>query len=57
MLAKRPIERRMLKWLLSGQRRVAKKAAFELVATAAVGAGLSRWQQALKALEQADASP
>jgi hypothetical protein len=33
-----------------------EKAAFELVAVAAVGAGMSRWQQALRALEQADAS-
>jgi len=34
-----------------------EKAAFELIAAAAVGAGLLRWQQAMKVLEEAgDAS-
>jgi hypothetical protein len=35
-----------------------EKAAFELIATAATGAGLLRWQRAIKALEEtSDASP
>jgi len=33
-----------------------EKAAFEIVATAAAAAGLSRWQKALEVLEAADAS-
>jgi hypothetical protein len=33
-----------------------EKGAFELIATAAMAAGLFRWRQALNALEQADAS-
>ena len=34
-----------------------EKAAFELIAAAAVGAGLLRWQQAMKALEEAGDAP
>ena len=34
-----------------------EKAAFELIATAAVAAGLLRWQQAIKALEEAGDAP
>lgn len=33
------------------------KAAFEIVATAAIGAGLLRWERAVKALEEADNAP
>ena len=32
-------------------------AAFELMATAAMGAGLLRWQQAIKVLEESDDAP
>jgi hypothetical protein len=34
-----------------------EKAAFELIATAAVAAGLLRWQRAVKALEEAGDAP
>lgn len=34
-----------------------EKASFELIAAAALGAGLLRWQQAIKALEQAGDAP
>jgi hypothetical protein len=34
-----------------------EKAAFELVVAAATGAGLSRWQQAIKALKDAADAP
>ena len=34
-----------------------EKAAFQLIAAAATGAGLLRWQQAIKALEQAGDAP
>jgi hypothetical protein len=34
-----------------------EKAAFELIAAAATGAGLLRWQQAIKALQEASDAP
>lgn len=34
-----------------------EKAAFEIIAAAATGAGLLRWQLAIQALEQADDAP
>ena len=34
-----------------------EKAAFEIVATAAAGAGLFRWEQAIKALKESDNAP
>lgn len=34
-----------------------EKAAFELIAAAATGAGLLRWQQAIKALEETSDAP
>jgi len=34
-----------------------EKAAFELIATAALGAGLLRWQQAIEILEEAGDAP
>jgi hypothetical protein len=34
-----------------------EKAAFEIIATAAMGAGLLRWRQAIKALDEAGNAP
>ena len=39
------------------QKAGSKKAAFELIAAAAMGAGLLRWQQAVKALEETTDAP